>query len=227
MCACLHTQQSRLHGYVCGLHSERLVSHWILQINGCQSIDGWVLCNDPPVQTVSTFCQTAREEVTSKFQCATLLLFIFKCLFFYHKNGSTVHSHTKICVHSGWADVFSLWWSSESERDALHFSVRQTNEDKRQPAQKKVEKRRFKGEAEESQGRKEEHWVKTKTSYCNCEGPSGQRSTIKVVTLCFIVLLKLCRRPHFCSAACAIVHTLDRIRSVQHGANVEESMLQQ
>lgn len=65
----------------------------------------------------------------------------FQMSFFYQKNGSTVHSYTQICMHSGWAEVFSLWWSSESERDAFHYSVRQTKKDKRQPVQKK-EKRK-------------------------------------------------------------------------------------
>lgn len=42
-CQCLHVRlftHSRLHVYVCGLHTEQLVSHWILQINGCRSMNG-------------------------------------------------------------------------------------------------------------------------------------------------------------------------------------------
>lgn len=66
----------------------------------------------------------------SKFQCTTLLLCIFKPPFVIIKLLRSPLIHTNM-HHSGWADVFSPWWSSESERDVFHNSVRQANEDNR------------------------------------------------------------------------------------------------
>lgn len=62
MCACLHTAVVFACIWtLCVLHTEQLVSHWILQINGCWSMDGWVLCNDHLIQALYPFCQASRK----------------------------------------------------------------------------------------------------------------------------------------------------------------------
>lgn len=141
-CRLVYTQWSRLHVYVCGLHTEQLVSHWTLQINGYRSMNGLVLWNNHPVQALHIFCQTARKEVHMHKFPFTPPCFPFSKHTIFSYNIASLYSHTHMCMHT--YTHWIIWWIQPVlEWNSFHYSVRQTNEGKKDSKEKSRKEKRI------------------------------------------------------------------------------------